>query len=54
MSIGLKGQHFLKLLDLSPEQIGGLIDLATELKEAECAIPAGGIQKKINDILSNI
>ncbi len=32
MNIGLKGQHFLKLLDLSPEQIGGLIDLATELK----------------------
>ena len=32
MSIGLKGKHFLKLLDLSPEQIDGLIDLAIDLK----------------------
>ena len=32
MNLGLKGQHFLKLLDLTPEQIGGLIDLAVELK----------------------
>ena len=32
MKIGLYKQHFLKLLDLTPEQIGGLIDLALELK----------------------
>ena len=32
MKIGLNGQHFLKLLDLTPEQIGGLIDLAIDLK----------------------
>ena len=29
----LKGQHFLKLLDFSPEQIQGLIDFAIELKK---------------------
>ena len=29
----LKGKSFLKLLDLSPEQIGGLIDLAADLKD---------------------
>ena len=28
----LKGKHFLKLLDLSPEEISALIDLAAELK----------------------
>lgn len=32
MNIGLKGKSFLKLLDLTPEQIEGLIDLAAELK----------------------
>jgi len=32
MKIGLYKQHFLKLLDLTPEQIGGLIDLAIDLK----------------------
>ena len=31
----LKGQHFLKLLDFSPEQIQGLIDFAIELKKDE-------------------
>ena len=30
--ISLKGQSFLKLLDFTPEQIEGLIDLAAELK----------------------
>ena len=29
----LKGKSFLKLLDLSPEQIDGLIDLAADLKQ---------------------
>ena len=31
--MNLKGRDFLKLLDFSPEEIGGLIDLAAELKE---------------------
>ncbi|MBQ9760546.1 MAG: ornithine carbamoyltransferase [Clostridia bacterium] len=30
--ISLKGKSFLKLLDFTPEEIGGLIDLAAELK----------------------
>lgn len=30
--ISLKGKHFLKLLDFSPSEIEGLIDLAAELK----------------------
>lgn len=29
----LKGRDFLKLLDFTPEEIGGLLDLAAELKE---------------------
>ena len=33
MAIGLKGQHFLKLLDLTPAQISELIDLAADLKQ---------------------
>ena len=32
MELGLKGKSFLKLLDLSPEQIEGLLDLAADLK----------------------
>ena len=35
--INLKGKSFLKLLDLTPEEIGGLIDLAAELKEKKKA-----------------
>lgn len=31
--MNLKGRDFLKLLDFTPEEIGGLIDLAAELKE---------------------
>jgi len=30
--MNLKGKSFLKLLDLTPEEIGGLIDLASEYK----------------------
>ena len=30
--MNLKGRDFLKLLDFSPEEIGGLISLAAELK----------------------
>ena len=29
----LKGRHFLKLLDYTPEEIGYLLDLAADLKE---------------------
>ncbi len=32
MSLNLKGKSFLKLLDFTPEEISGLIDLAAELK----------------------
>ena len=28
----LKNKHFLKLLDFTPEEIGGLLDLAADLK----------------------
>ena len=31
--MNLKGKHFLKLLDFTPEEITGLLDLAAELKE---------------------
>ena len=31
--MNLKGRHFLKLLDYSPEEIEYLLDLAAELKE---------------------
>lgn len=41
----LKGKDFLKLLDLSHEQIGGLVDLAAELK----AMKKNGIPHKIHD-----
>ncbi len=33
--MNLKGKSFLKLLDFTPEEIGGLIDLAAELKNAK-------------------
>ena len=32
MELNMKGRHFLKLLDYTPEEIGGLIALASELK----------------------
>ncbi len=31
--MNLKGKHFLKLLDFTPEEIGGLIDFAAKLKK---------------------
>lgn len=31
--MNLKGKHFLKLLDFTPDEIGGLIDFAAELKK---------------------
>ncbi|MBQ6819136.1 MAG: ornithine carbamoyltransferase [Clostridia bacterium] len=30
--MNIKGRHYLKLLDFTPEEIGGLLDLAAELK----------------------
>ena len=30
--MNLKNKHFLKLLDLTSEEIGGLLDLAADLK----------------------
>ena len=35
--MNLRNQHFLKLLDLTPDQIGGLIDLAADLKAKKMA-----------------
>ena len=31
--MNLEGRHFLKLLDYTPEEIEGLIDLAADLKK---------------------
>ena len=41
--MSLKGKSFLKLLDLTPEEIGGLIDLASRLKAEKKA----GIAHKV-------
>ena len=35
--LNMKGRSFLKLLDFSPDEIGGLLDLAAELKEKKKA-----------------
>ena len=35
MMLNLKGRSFLKLLDFSPDEITGLLDLASELKETK-------------------
>lgn len=37
MPYALSGRHFLKLLDFTPEEITGLVDLAQELKEMKHA-----------------
>lgn len=37
MSLDLKGRHFLKLLDFTPEEITGFLDLAGELKRQKKA-----------------
>ena len=41
--VNLKGKHFLTLLDLSPEEIGYLLELAAEFKQKKKA----GIPHKI-------
>lgn len=33
MEVNLKGRHFLKLLDFTPEEINYLLDLAAKLKK---------------------
>ena len=43
--LNLKGKSFLKLLDLTPEEIGGLLDLAAELKAKKKA----GIPHRIHE-----
>ena len=35
--MNLKGKSFLKLLDLTPEEIGGLLELAAKLKAEQKA-----------------
>ena len=35
--MNLKGRSFLKLMDFTPEEIVGLIDLAADLKDKNCA-----------------
>ncbi len=37
MAVDLKGRHFLKLLDFTPDEIVGLLDLSTRLKAAKRA-----------------
>ena len=38
--VNLKNRHFLKLLDFTPEEIGGLLELAAELKaQKKAGIP---------------
>jgi ornithine carbamoyltransferase len=37
--IDLRGKHFLRLADFSPEEITYLIDLAAELKAAGLLLP---------------
>ena len=43
--MNLKGKHFLKLLDFTPDEITGLIDLAAELKAKKKA----GIPHKLHE-----
>ena len=43
--MNLKGKSFLKLLDLTPEEIGGLLDLAAEFKAKKKA----GIAHKVHE-----
>ena len=43
--MNLKGKHFLKLLDFTPEEIGGLIDYAIQLKDEK---KKGVSQKKFS------
>ena len=35
MSVDLRGRHFLKLLDFTPEELACLLDLSAKLKEAK-------------------
>lgn len=35
MQVNLKGRHFLRLMDFTPQEVQYLIDLAAELKKAK-------------------
>ncbi|MGB1779298.1 MAG: ornithine carbamoyltransferase subunit F, partial [Longimicrobiales bacterium] len=41
MSVDLRGRHFLKLLDFTPEEALYLLDLSAEFKEAK----RGGLEE---------
>ena len=43
--MNLKGKSFLKLLDLTPKEIGGLLELAADLKAKKKA----GIPHKLHE-----
>jgi ornithine carbamoyltransferase len=47
----IKGRHFLKLLDFTPEEIGGLLDLAAELKAKKKAGIPHRLQEGKNIVL---
>ena len=45
--MNLKGKHFLTLLDFTPEEITGLLDLAAELKaKKKAGIPHDTLKGK--------
>ena len=45
----LKGKHFLKLLDFTPEEIEGLLSLAAELKAKKRPVsPTNCVRAKIS------
>ena len=49
--MNLKGKNFLKLLDFSPEEIGGLLQLAADLKaQKKAGVPHDLLRgKKVHD-----
>ena len=45
--MNLKGKSFLKLLDLTPEEIVGLLELAAKLKaEKKAGVPTGCVKAR--------
>ena len=50
----LEGKHFLKLLDLSPSEIEGLLDLATgESGRISAAVQKGSLAEQIKRLLAD-
>ena len=45
--MNLKGRHFLKLLDFTPEEIGGLLDLAADLKAKKNSVASAMILRML-------